>query len=143
MEGAMSDYYTDPNFRRTIEREIGPVSIWAGLGALAIVVGMFVVLGVFAEPKTHTATNTPAIESTGFGSSPAPAPPQEAAILDVRSTARMSIVKSFPQLSDALKIGKTGLVTHDVGNTVGCAIAEHAGRVTKFVLIIAPPHAAR
>jgi pimeloyl-ACP methyl ester carboxylesterase len=40
---------------------------------------------------------------------------------------------------DALKIGKTDLVTHDIGNMVGYAfVAEHPDRVTKFVLIDAP-----
>ena len=40
---------------------------------------------------------------------------------------------------DALKIGKTDLVTHDIGNMVGYAFAaEHRDRVTKFVLIDAP-----
>jgi pimeloyl-ACP methyl ester carboxylesterase len=40
---------------------------------------------------------------------------------------------------DALKIDKTDLVTHDIGNMVGYAFAaEHRDRVTKFVLIDAP-----
>jgi pimeloyl-ACP methyl ester carboxylesterase len=40
---------------------------------------------------------------------------------------------------DALKIGKTDLVTHDIGNMVGFAFAaQHRDRVTKFVLIDAP-----
>jgi len=40
---------------------------------------------------------------------------------------------------DALKIGKTDLVTHDIGNMVGYAFAAlHRDRVTKFVLIDAP-----
>ncbi len=40
---------------------------------------------------------------------------------------------------DALKVGKTALVTHDIGNMVGFAFAaEHRDRVTKFVLIDAP-----
>ena len=40
---------------------------------------------------------------------------------------------------DALKIDKTDLVTHDIGNMVGFAFAaEHRDRVTKFVLIDAP-----
>jgi hypothetical protein len=68
----MSDPYNDPQFRHDIEREFRPASIWAGLGALAIVVGMFVVLGLFAGPSTQTATTKPAVETTGSGS---PAPP--------------------------------------------------------------------
>jgi pimeloyl-ACP methyl ester carboxylesterase len=40
---------------------------------------------------------------------------------------------------DALKIGKTDLVTHDIGNMVGYAFAaENPGRVTRFVLMDAP-----
>ncbi|HEY1978949.1 MAG TPA: alpha/beta hydrolase [Xanthobacteraceae bacterium] len=40
---------------------------------------------------------------------------------------------------DALKIAKTDLVTHDIGNMVGYAFAaEHRDRVNKFVLIDAP-----
>ena len=40
---------------------------------------------------------------------------------------------------DALKIEKTALVTHDIGNMVGYAFAaEHRDRVTRFVLIDAP-----
>jgi pimeloyl-ACP methyl ester carboxylesterase len=40
---------------------------------------------------------------------------------------------------DALGIGRTDLVTHDIGNMVGFAFAaEHRDRVTKFVLIDAP-----
>src|SRR4051812_25856640 len=40
---------------------------------------------------------------------------------------------------DALKVGKTALVTHDIGNMVGFAFAaEHRDRVTKLVLIDAP-----
>jgi pimeloyl-ACP methyl ester carboxylesterase len=40
---------------------------------------------------------------------------------------------------DALKINKTDLVTHDIGNMVGYAFAaEHRDRITKFVLIDAP-----
>src|ERR1700692_4964463 len=40
---------------------------------------------------------------------------------------------------DALKIGKADLVTHDIGNMVGYALAaEHPDRITKFVIIDAP-----
>jgi pimeloyl-ACP methyl ester carboxylesterase len=40
---------------------------------------------------------------------------------------------------DALKIGKTDLVTHDIGNMVGYAFAaEQPDRVTRFVIIDAP-----
>jgi pimeloyl-ACP methyl ester carboxylesterase len=40
---------------------------------------------------------------------------------------------------DTLKIDKTDLVTHDIGNMVGYAFAaEHRDRVTRFVLIDAP-----
>ena len=40
---------------------------------------------------------------------------------------------------DHLKIDKTALVTHDIGNMVGFAFAaEHRDRVTKFALIDAP-----
>jgi pimeloyl-ACP methyl ester carboxylesterase len=40
---------------------------------------------------------------------------------------------------DALKIDRTELVTHDIGNMVGYAFAaEHRDRVTKFVIIDAP-----
>ena len=72
----MSDPYNDLQLRRDIERELRPASIWAGLGALAIVVGMFVVLGMFAGPSTQTMTNKPAIETTGSGSSTLALPPR-------------------------------------------------------------------
>ncbi len=40
---------------------------------------------------------------------------------------------------DALRIGKTDLITHDIGNMVGYAFAaEHRDRVTRFVLMDAP-----
>jgi pimeloyl-ACP methyl ester carboxylesterase len=40
---------------------------------------------------------------------------------------------------DALKIDRTDLVTHDIGNMVGYAFAaQHPDRVTRFVLIDAP-----
>ncbi|MES2044271.1 MAG: alpha/beta hydrolase [Pseudomonadota bacterium] len=40
---------------------------------------------------------------------------------------------------DALKIGKTDLITHDIGNMVGYAFAaENPGRITRFVLMDAP-----
>ncbi len=40
---------------------------------------------------------------------------------------------------DTLKIGKTDLVTHDIGNMVGYAFAaENPGRVTRFILMDAP-----
>jgi pimeloyl-ACP methyl ester carboxylesterase len=40
---------------------------------------------------------------------------------------------------DALRIERTALVTHDIGNMVGYAFAaEHRDRVTRFVLIDAP-----
>jgi len=40
---------------------------------------------------------------------------------------------------DALKVGKTDLVTHDIGNMVGYAFAaENPGRITRFVLMDAP-----
>ena len=40
---------------------------------------------------------------------------------------------------DALKVGKTDLVTHDIGNMVGYAFAaENPGRVTNFILMDAP-----
>ncbi len=40
---------------------------------------------------------------------------------------------------DRLKIGRTALVTHDIGNMVGYAFAaEKPGRVTRFVLMDAP-----
>ena len=40
---------------------------------------------------------------------------------------------------DALKIGKTAVVTHDIGNMVGFAfVEERPDRVTKFVLMDAP-----
>jgi pimeloyl-ACP methyl ester carboxylesterase len=42
-------------------------------------------------------------------------------------------------LLDALKVGRTDLVTHDIGNMVGYAFAaEERGRVTRFVLMDAP-----
>lgn len=42
-------------------------------------------------------------------------------------------------LLDALKVGQTQLVTHDIGNMVGYAFAaEHRDRVTRFVLMDAP-----
>jgi hypothetical protein len=72
----MSDPYNDPQFRHDIDREFRPASIWAALGALAIVAGMFVVLGMFAGPSTQTATNKPAVETTGSGGSAPPLPPR-------------------------------------------------------------------
>ena len=40
---------------------------------------------------------------------------------------------------DALKIGKTDLITHDIGNMVGYAFAaENPGRITHFILMDAP-----
>jgi pimeloyl-ACP methyl ester carboxylesterase len=40
---------------------------------------------------------------------------------------------------DVLKVKKTDLVTHDIGNMVGFALAaEHRDRITRFVLIDAP-----
>jgi len=40
---------------------------------------------------------------------------------------------------DALKIGKTDLITHDIGNMVGYAFAaENPGRITRFILMDAP-----
>jgi pimeloyl-ACP methyl ester carboxylesterase len=42
-------------------------------------------------------------------------------------------------LLDALKIGKTDLVTHDIGNMVGYALAaQYPDRITRFVLMDAP-----
>jgi pimeloyl-ACP methyl ester carboxylesterase len=42
-------------------------------------------------------------------------------------------------LLDALKIGKTDLVTHDIGNMVGYALAaQDPDRITRFVLMDAP-----
>jgi pimeloyl-ACP methyl ester carboxylesterase len=42
-------------------------------------------------------------------------------------------------LLDALKIDKTDLVTHDIGNMVGYALAaQHPDRITRFVLMDAP-----
>jgi pimeloyl-ACP methyl ester carboxylesterase len=42
-------------------------------------------------------------------------------------------------LLDALKIGKTDLVTHDIGNMVGYALAaQDRDRITRFVLMDAP-----
>ena len=47
--------------------------------------------------------------------------------------------KDVSGVLDALKIGKTDLVTHDIGNMVGFAFAaENRDRVTRFVLIDAP-----
>jgi len=47
--------------------------------------------------------------------------------------------KDVSGVLDALKVGKTDLVTHDIGNMVGYAFAaENRDRVTKFVLIDAP-----
>jgi pimeloyl-ACP methyl ester carboxylesterase len=40
---------------------------------------------------------------------------------------------------DALKVDRADLVTHDIGNMVGYALAaEHTGRITRFVIIDAP-----
>jgi pimeloyl-ACP methyl ester carboxylesterase len=47
--------------------------------------------------------------------------------------------KDISGVLDALHVGKTELVTHDIGNMVGFAFAaENRDRVTKFVLIDAP-----
>jgi pimeloyl-ACP methyl ester carboxylesterase len=47
--------------------------------------------------------------------------------------------KDVSGVLDALHVGKTDLVTHDIGNMVGFAFAaENRDRVTKFVLIDAP-----
>jgi bacteriorhodopsin len=65
----MSDLYNDPNFRRDMEKKFEPVWLWAGLGAMAIVVGIFVMLDIFGGPQSQTATNPPTIETTGSGGS--------------------------------------------------------------------------
>jgi len=47
--------------------------------------------------------------------------------------------KDIAGVLDALKLGKTDLVTHDIGNMVGYAFAaEDPARVTRFVLMDAP-----
>jgi hypothetical protein len=62
----MSDLYNDPNFRRDIERPQG--STWISLGALAAVLAMFVLIGMFAgSTDNQTATQAPAVETTGSG----------------------------------------------------------------------------
>jgi hypothetical protein len=72
MSDLHNNLYEDPNVRHEIELEFRPISVWAGLAALVIVVGMFLALDMFAGPETQTATNTPISETTGSGS---PAPP--------------------------------------------------------------------
>ena len=75
----MSDFhnnlYDNSNVRRDIELEFRPISVWAGLAALVIVVGMFLALDMFAGPNTQTATNAPISETTGAGGSSTPALP--------------------------------------------------------------------
>jgi hypothetical protein len=75
-ECAMSDLhnnlYENPNVRRDIQLEFRPISVWAGLAALVIVVGIFLALDMFAGPNTQMATNTPISETIG---SRGPAPP--------------------------------------------------------------------
>ena len=47
--------------------------------------------------------------------------------------------KDIAGVLDALKVGKTDLVTHDIGNMVGYAFAaQDPARVTRFVLMDAP-----
>jgi pimeloyl-ACP methyl ester carboxylesterase len=47
--------------------------------------------------------------------------------------------RDIAALLDSLKVGRTDLVTHDIGNMVGYAFAaENRGRVTRFVLMDAP-----
>jgi pimeloyl-ACP methyl ester carboxylesterase len=47
--------------------------------------------------------------------------------------------KDISGLLDALKVNKTDIVTHDIGNMVGYAfVAENRARVTRFVLMDAP-----
>jgi hypothetical protein len=65
----MSDLYNDPNFRRDREEKFEPLRLWTALGAMAIVVGIFVMLDIFGGPQSQTATNTPTIETTGSGGS--------------------------------------------------------------------------
>jgi hypothetical protein len=72
-----NNLYENPNVRRDIELEFRPVSVWTGLAALVIVVGIFLVLDMFAGPNTQTTTNTPISETTGSGSPTPPALPTE------------------------------------------------------------------
>jgi hypothetical protein len=72
-----NNLYENPNVRRHMELEFRPVSVWTGLAALVIVVGIFLALDMFAGPNTQTATNTPISETTGSGSPTPPALPTE------------------------------------------------------------------
>ncbi|RYJ01903.1 MAG: alpha/beta hydrolase [Acetobacteraceae bacterium] len=47
--------------------------------------------------------------------------------------------QDMARLLDALRIDRAALVTHDIGNMVGYALAaQHPGRITRFVLMDAP-----
>ena len=66
----MSDYYNDRN-RNDFRQDMQPASRWVSLVALAVIVGAFVLIGMFAGSNNQTATNVPAVETTGA----APVPP--------------------------------------------------------------------
>lgn len=66
----MSDYYNDRN-RSDFRQEMQPASRWVSLIALAVIVGAFVLIGMFAGLSDQTATSGPPVETTGA----APVPP--------------------------------------------------------------------
>lgn len=71
----MSDLYNynDPNFRRNMQ-DVQPAPAWVSLAAIGAIVAMFVLIGMFSGSDTQTASNGPAIETTGSGGSTTPAP---------------------------------------------------------------------
>jgi hypothetical protein len=75
MSDLHNNLYNNLNIRRDIDLKFRPISVWAGLAALAIVVGIFLALDMFAGPNTQTATNAPISETTGSGGSAPPALP--------------------------------------------------------------------
>jgi hypothetical protein len=77
----MSDFRSDPNFSRSDMTEYDTRVQWAAVAVILLLVGGLIVAAAWTGGETQTASNRPAVETTGSAPSGStatmPAPPRQ------------------------------------------------------------------
>jgi hypothetical protein len=69
----MSDFRTDPNFPRSDMQQYDSRVQWAAVAVILLLLGGLIVAAAWTGGDTQSASNTPAVETTGSGGAMGPA----------------------------------------------------------------------
>jgi len=77
----MSDFRSDPNFPRQELKESDMRVQWAAVAVILLLIGGLIIASAWTGGETQTASNSPAVETTGSGASgpmgPITTPPRQ------------------------------------------------------------------